>query len=268
MSALETLAGLIKTAGVRRSFSSCSGGDWCLTRALIMTSSDMAMNAIEPAVFVTGRESGFIGRHRTGLTWLAAVIWLAVIGFCLALIQQYTAIPGDAGAPPAQWPVASRIMPDPKLPTLLLFAHPQCPCTRATMGELDLLLARVQGRVNVQVWFLKPDNTAQSWTNTDLWSSAAAIPGVTVHEDRSGREASLFHAETSGQTLLYHPDGHLLFQGGITIARGHAGDNPGRSALNDLITGLLTNPMHQIITPVYGCSLFARQCQSGGATKP
>ena len=232
------------------------------------------MNAIEPTVVAPRGKSDFMRRHRMGLTWLAAAVWLAAVGFCMALIQQYSVTPGDAGTPPAHWPAESRIPLDPKLPTLVLFAHPHCPCTRATMGELDLLMARVQGRAKVQVWFLKPDGTAESWTNTDLWSSAAAIPGVTVQEDRSGREANLFHAETSGQTLLYHPDGHLMFQGGITIARGHAGDNPGRSALYNLLTDhqvnepLASEALAQIKTPVFGCSLFARQCQSGGAVKP
>jgi hypothetical protein len=222
----------------------------------------MTVNVVPLAAVRSGGKSGFGGRHRTAVTVCAALAWLGVAGFCMALIQQYTVVPGDAGRPPARWPAESRIPLNPNLPTLVLFAHPRCPCTRATIGELDLLMARVQGRLKAEVWFLKPDDTAENWTNTDLWSSAAAIPGVTVHEDRSGREASLFRVATSGETLLYDPDGKLVFQGGITIARGHAGDNPGRSALADLVAGSLTN---QVQTPVYGCPLFARQCQSGGA---
>ena len=229
----------------------------------------MTMDAGTPGAVVPGGRPGLTRRRRNGLTWLAALVWLAVAACGLALMQQYAATPGDAGAPPAHWPAASRIPLDAKLPTLLLFAHPQCPCSRATMGELDLLMARAQGRVKVQVWFLKPDHTAANWTNTDLWSSAAAIPGVTVREDRSGREAALFHAETSGQTLLYHPDGRLMFQGGITIARGHAGDNPGRSALYELLTEPDGSQAGEPIkTPVFGCSLFARHCLPGGAVRP
>jgi len=227
------------------------------------------MNPIVPPAVAPGEKSYFISRYRGGLAWLAAGIWLGVIGFCLGLMEQYSVTPGDAGVPPAHWPAGSQLALDPKLPTLLLFAHPQCPCTRATLGELDLLMARVQGRAKVEVCFIKPDGTANSWTNTDLWSSAAAIPGVSVQEDRSGREASLFRAETSGETLLYHPDGHLMFQGGITIARGHAGDNPGRSALYDLLTGRPGQvALAHIKTPVYGCSLFARQCRPEGGVQP
>lgn len=190
---------------------------------------------------------------------IVGVIWLAVIGVCMAFIEQYANAPGEAGTPPDRWPAESKIPRDPRQPTLILFAHPKCSCTRATMGELDSLMARVQGRVNAQVWFLKPDGTEASWTNSVLWSEAAAIPGVTVHEDRSGREAELFHAETSGQTLLYGRDGKLMFQGGITVARGHSGDNAGRSAIYALLTGEVTN---QIQTPVFGCSLFDEKCQA------
>ena len=222
----------------------------------------MTLNGVDSAGISPGGNSGVGGRKRKISLLVLTGVWLAVIGLCMGLIERYTAAPGDAGTPPGQWPAASRIPLDPQRPTLVLFAHPQCPCTEATMGELNQLMSRVPGRVSAQVWFLKPENTAAGWTNTSLWRAAAAIPGVTVHEDRAGFEAGLFHAQTSGQTLLYGPDGRLMFQGGITIARGHAGDNPGRSALADLVTGQLTN---RVQTPVYGCSLFDKQCRAPGS---
>ena len=49
--------------------------------------------------------------------------------------------------------------------------------------------------------------------------------------DDDGAEARRFGAETSGQTLLYDARGALAFSGGITGARGHAGDNAGRASL-------------------------------------
>ena len=89
--------------------------------------------------------------------------------------------------------------------------------------------------------------------HTDLWRRAAAIKGVTVVQDSEGVEAERFHAATSGYTLLYGSDGRLLFSGGITGARGHAGDNAGRSAIAALLTaeGAPTGT-----TPVFGCSLL------------
>ncbi len=121
-------------------------------------------------------------------------------------------------------------------------------------------MARVQGLVSAHVVILKAAGTATNWERTDLWRTASSIPGVTVQVDNAGLEARRFHAETSGQTLLYDRSGVLRFQGGITLSRGHAGDNPGRSALQDL---LLEGHSNQIKTPVFGCSLFEINCQQG-----
>ena len=205
-------------------------------------------------------------RRRTGLTakrqnlsmLTLAAAWLAVVVGVMALLINYSNSPGSVGATPDRWPAGSRIAFDAGQPNLILFAHPRCPCTRATLGELELLMARCQGRLSAQVWFIKPAGTTGDWTSTDLWRTAAAIPGVTVHCDDAVAEARRFGAETSGQTLLYDQGGLLLFRGGITISRGHSGDNPGRSALRALLEEKLSN---KIQTPVFGCSLSETACR-------
>ena len=70
-----------------------------------------------------------------------------------------------------------------------------------------------------------------------------------------GREARLFGAATSGQTMVYGRNGHLLFSGGITAARGHYGDNAGASAIGALLEQ--PTPQSGRKTAVYGCALFA-----------
>ena len=207
------------------------------------------------------RRTGGSGGRLPVLSLLLALVWLGGLAGSMALMNHYSATPGPAGRPPAQWPAGSQIPRDPHQPTLVLFAHPQCPCTAATLGELDLLMARTQGRMHAQVWFLKPENTPANWTNTSLWHTAAAIPGVSVHGDRDGREARRFQAGTSGQALLYAANGQLLFQGGITESRGHSGDNAGRDALTALVLG---EPAAVFQTPVFGCSLFETNCATGG----
>jgi hypothetical protein len=82
--------------------------------------------------------------------------------------------------------------------------------------------------------------------------SAAAIPGVHVISDERGAQARMFGALVSGQTLLYSATGSLLFSGGITGARGHEGDNPGRTVLTSMLTGQRADTVH---TPVFGCYL-------------
>jgi hypothetical protein len=138
-----------------------------------------------------------------------------------------------------------------------MLAHPRCSCTRASVAELAELIARAPQRSKVYVVFVRPGRLGASadWERTDLWRQAAAIPGVTVTRDDDGREAGLFRAETSGQTFLYAPGGALLFTGGTTGARGHAGDNAGRATLLALLRR--ESPARRA-TPVFGCALFAR----------
>ncbi len=137
--------------------------------------------------------------------------------------------------------------------TLVLFVHPQCPCSKSTIEELAHIVAHSLERVNGYVFFYSPEEKPSDWARTGLWQSASMIPGVRAMEDPDGREARRFHAATSGQTLLYDAAGHLRFSGGITAARGHSGDNDGRDTIISLV---LTGWAALKTTPVFGCSLL------------
>jgi hypothetical protein len=181
------------------------------------------------------------------------LLWLAVVGSGLGALSKYAETPGPAAAAPDRWPAGARVHLDSLRPTLVLFAHPRCACSRATIGELAVLMTHAQGRVATHVLFFTPARAAAEWTRTDLWRSAAVIPGVTVESDDDGVEAARFGSQVSGQALLYSTDGRLLFSGGITGARGHAGDNPGRSTLTSLLVEERSARARP--TPVFGCSL-------------
>ena len=187
------------------------------------------------------------------LTALFGVVWLVLVAFGVRVLLNYESAPGDAGALPREWPAQSRIQRSGERATLVMMAHPHCPCTRASIGELAELMASVQGKVSACVLFFKPLDSSEDWEKTDLWESAAAIPGVTVLADADGQEAHRFNIETSGHTLLFDAAGHLLFSGGITASRGHAGDNVGTSAIASL---LLDGASVRNNTPVFGCTLF------------
>ncbi len=190
-----------------------------------------------------------------GLTFILAVVWAAVVVASMVGILRYTNVPGRVGAVPMSWPMASRIQLDTNRPTLIMFVHPHCPCTESSVSDLAQLMADCGGKLSAQVWLVKPPGTTVAWTDTELKHSAAMIPGVAVFEDKDGVEAQRFQAETSGQTVLYATDGKLLFHGGLTISRGHAGDNPGSSAVEAL---LANNPSSSPLeTPVFGCPLFS-----------
>ncbi len=180
-------------------------------------------------------------------------LWLVAVGAGFAFILNYQNVGGSTGAMPQQWPAGTQVVLDHSRDTLIMFAHPQCPCTRASVDELNRLMARSNGKVTAQVWFFKPTGFPEDWTQSGLWRSATAIPGVAVHGDIDGAESRRFGAETSGHVLLYDTRGRLLFSGGITAGRGHAGDNAGENAVISLLAGREVKLKQ---TEVYGCSLL------------
>jgi hypothetical protein len=170
----------------------------------------------------------------------------------MSVLWRYKNTPGTLAKAPVDWPAEARLARSTERPTLVMLAHPHCPCTRATMGELARLMTDAGGRVDAHVLFLKPGEMADGWERTDLWRRAESIPGVSVVSDLDGREAARFGATVSGQVVLYDPAGRLLFRGGITGARGHEGDNAGRSQLAALIR---TGSAAARESRVFGCSL-------------
>jgi hypothetical protein len=204
-------------------------------------------------------------RHR--LLWTAfGVVWIAGVAAGLAWLAAYDNGAGAAAHPPVRWPADSRIVRDTTRPTLVMLAHPRCVCTRASVGELGELMARAQQPPKAYVVFIKPAGTGKDWDDTDLWHSAASIPGVTVLRDDDGLEVRRFGAETSGSTLLYDANGWLMFSGGTTGSRGHPGDNVGRAS----ILALVNHQAAQSTAAVFGCPLFARQVREtdSDGTKP
>jgi hypothetical protein len=196
----------------------------------------------------------FAGIRRQWLWVAAGALWLGAVVVGLALLAAYDRGPGVAAQARDEWPTASTLVRDRERPTLVMLAHPRCTCTRASVGELAELIARVPQRPRTYVVFIKPGGVTGDWEQTDLWQAAARIPGVTVVRDDRGLEAARFGAETSGQTFLYDADGRLLYSGGTTGSRGHPGDNIGRATL----LALLKRETPAVRTwSVFGCSLFA-----------
>ena len=153
-----------------------------------------------------------------------------------------------------QWPAESPVVLAQDRDTLLMFAHPHCPCTKASLEELDRVMNKCHRRVAVHVFFLSPSSCPNRWTMTDLWRSASAIPGVKVQADTDGIVSSEFGAETSGCFLLFNPHGDLLFRGGITADCGREGDNAAAERLVAFLTGKASAAAQ---TPVYGRPLLS-----------
>jgi len=171
----------------------------------------------------------------------------------------YETAPGRVGAVPTSWPADSSIPLARDRPTLVMAAHPQCPCTSASMDELAQVIARIQNKARAYVLFYTPSGSGLDWKNADLRRTAEKIPGVTVLSDVDGVEAQRLGAKTSGHTFLFDRNGRLLFSGGITASRGHSGDNAGESSIVSLINNGTSGRANSF---VFGCSLTDRNRQA------
>jgi len=183
------------------------------------------------------------------------IVWALACTAGLAVLWRYESTPGAQAGAPVEWPSDTKTDRDERGPTLVMFAHPHCPCTRASIAELERIVAQSGATIQPRVVFFKPADSESDWEQTDLWRSASAIPGAQVICDTDGEEARRFRAKTSGQTMLYDATGKLLFTGGITSSRGHQGDNDGRSTIVNLLTGRSSDRRDM---PVFGCPIDVR----------
>ena len=210
-----------------------------------------------------GLASTRLESFRPVLRSLLVVVWTVSVGFGMKMLLDYQARPGEPARAPARWPATSGIPRAAGVPALVLAAHPRCPCTRATLAELERVVAATRGGLEVTVLFVIPPGLDPAWAHVDLWQSASSIPGVRVVEDRGGLEARRFGARTSGQALLFDAGGALVFAGGITRGRGHEGDNAGRDAIVSLV---LRHSSARVETPVYGCPFASAVPGSPGSS--
>jgi hypothetical protein len=190
------------------------------------------------------------------------VAWCTCAGAGLWSMLNYELTPAKTDTARTKWPSSSSLALDPVHPTLVLFLHPKCPCSRATLYELSVLVSDCQSGLAVQILLVRPTSTLDGWEQTELWRTAKQIPGVVVRTDLDGIEAKNFRATTSGQAFLYGLDGRLLYQGGLTASRGHEGDNAGRAALTSLVT---TGQANKSRSAVYGCALLDQPLAQRGS---
>ena len=184
-------------------------------------------------------------------------VWVLAVGFGLHALLSYKGKAGNPGQPPLTWPSNTLVSSPLHKPLLVMFAHPRCPCTKASLGELEQLVARAQNQFDATIAFYTPRGGSKAWSSTALVGEARSIPGVRINFDTNGNLAKLFGIETSGHTLFYGANGKLLFSGGITASRGHLGDNTGFAAVQRIITNH-SSPLARTNTPVFGCELFER----------
>jgi hypothetical protein len=185
-------------------------------------------------------------------TIITSILWSTMVIFCFHILLDYERRPGPSTILSQCWPTGSSLELSSSSPyTLVMFVHPRCPCSNASISELDTLMASCEP-LTTYVVFIRPNGLQAGWEKTALWQRVSAIPGVKPIADINGEECARFNARTSGETALYDGSGKLLFRGGITGARGHEGDNQGLSTVQAIIAGDAAGPAN---IAVFGCAL-------------
>jgi len=188
----------------------------------------------------------------------ACLVWLSASAAGVGWLARYEATPAsDEITYPQHYPAASSIARLGNRPTLIFFVHPKCPCTKASLHELERLMTDTNSGLDINIVFSIPENSPSDFSETDLRAEAEGIPGVSVLIDENRLETEIFHARTSGLVLVYDSRGELVFNGGITSARGHEGDNAGRTAITEIVRA--DRPTGA--SPVYGCPLHRKDCK-------
>lgn len=181
-------------------------------------------------------------------------LWVAGAVTGLGVLASYAARPAPGEPSPLRWPSSTALRLHSTLPTVVVFVHPHCPCSAATLTELARLLARAPA-CSVTIAFYAPSSLAADWGKTPLRRQAEALEGVIVLDDTDASGAKLFGAAASGQVVVYGPAGELRFGGGITASRGHEGDNLGADCVRAALRG---ETPAAFTTPVYGCEIVSR----------
>jgi hypothetical protein len=180
----------------------------------------------------------------------AVVLWIGTVGAMTHAIRQFESTPGRAAAALRTWPAKSIPHPAGRW-TLVMLVHPRCSCSRASVQELQAILAKAPPSLRAYVLVYRPSGLPAGWEQTDVVEAASRLPRTEVRMDDEGREVKRFGGFTSGQTFLYDGNGILRFSGGITSLRGHAGANRGRADVIEIVRSQLGSAQH----PVFGCAI-------------
>lgn len=192
-----------------------------------------------------------LSRRTPPLVFGAIGVWVIMLFAGAGVLGAYAAQEGESGRTPTTWPTDAGIPSNTTLWTVVLAAHPKCPCTRASISELTQAMADTSEPSRLVVLAYEPAEEpgfAASPTLNRLGRRDNAI----VIVDTDGDIAARFGGLTSGFVAVYDPAGTLRFAGGVTPTRSHTGPNTGAAAVRALLTDE-TPPAAS--APVYGCPI-------------
>ena len=205
---------------------------------------------------ITFTESGKYFPTKKAGTFLVLIfaysVWVGLLSVGHLVLFEYEMTAGPLIDSRRVFPNNSEIKITHGRQNIILFLHPACPCSDATVQEFHKLMREGdKDSVGTAVIYM-PRKMEGEWSLQPIISSVKRIRNVSVVHDTDGSLARLFGATTSGHVLVYDGRGVLQFSGGITGSRGHVGDNQ----YFDLArTSVLAKNPKFATAPVFGCSL-------------
>src|ERR1700682_1778662 len=90
---------------------------------------------------------------KPAVTVAGVALWVASVGFGMSVLWRCSSTPGHAATPLIDWPKDAPVPLGKGRSTLVMFAHPNCPCSRASIGELAILMAQAPEKFDAHVFF-------------------------------------------------------------------------------------------------------------------
>ena len=188
--------------------------------------------------------------------WVATLIWGVFLSADFQLAPAPAEFTPDLGAA-SVFPESVDLEHSHDRPILIMFLHPFCPCSHASLSEFVNVLAESKHPYQAHILFYVSSKFTQRVEDTRLWRQATGASQVTVHLDTDGEIARKFGALTSGSVVVYDTAGRLAFAGGVTRSRGDIGKNLGTDAVSIRLKG---GNHVCALRPVYGCPLMRSSC--------
>ena len=183
---------------------------------------------------------------------IMAILWLGAAVIGLGVLGVFAQTAGGVDAPPTEEAAALPARTNTAPFRLVVAVHPKCPCTSATIGQIERILADAPGRLTCTVLAYQPAGAAADWLDTKSIRTSRERLGAEVIADADGAMAQRLGMSVSGSVVLYSPEGTAEFFGGLTSARGHEGDSSGKDAVTAIVLG---KPALYTMAPVYGCRI-------------
>ena len=186
---------------------------------------------------------------------LLTIAWITLTGIGAFALLRHEFDGVSVVDAPAQWPEAlGAFNPSGRDLTVVMAIHPDCPCTRASIEQLDRLLTRYPDAVQaIGLISDRVDGEAETLRQTDYWRRLDRMAGARPVRDVAGHWAKLLGAPVSGTVAVYDAGGALRFQGGLTASRGHDGPSRALSMLSAWAEG--ASFPESVSLPAFGCAL-------------